>query len=92
MALPRFFKLNKHKEFNYVPIFYDKEKDEFNERVRRIEQELGIKKDMEFRSSIKRGAMRDYIQHSRKQDRYSSLRLVIIFIFLLALVYLILFR
>jgi len=92
MALPSFFKLNKHKDFNYVPIFYDKEKDEFNERVKRIEQEMGIKKDMEFRSSIKRGAMRDYIQRSRKQDRYSSLRLVIIFIFLLALAYLILFR
>jgi hypothetical protein len=92
MALPSFFKLNKHKEFNYVPIFYDKEKEEFNERVKRIEQEMGIKKDVEFRSSIKRGAMRDYIKHSRKQDRYSSLRLVIIFVFLLALVYLILFR
>ncbi len=92
MALPSFFKLNKHKVFNYVPIFYDKKKEEFNERVRRIEQELGIKKDLEFRSSIKRGAMREYIQRSRKQDRYSSLRLIIIFIFLLALAYLILFR
>lgn len=92
MALPSFFKLNKHKEFNYVPIFYDKEKEEFNERVRRIEQEMGIKKDVEFKSSIRRGTMREYIQRSRKQDRYSSLRLIIIFIFLLALVYLILFR
>ncbi len=92
MALPSFFRINKHKEFNYNPIFYDKEKDEFEERVRRIEQEMGIKKDIEFRSSIKRGAMREYIQRSRKQDRYSSLRLVIIFIFLLALAYLILFR
>ena len=92
MALPSFFKLNKHKEFNYVPIFYDKEKEEFNERVRRIEQEMGIKKDVEFKSSIKRGTMREYIQRSRKQDRYSSFRLIIIFIFLLALVYLILFR
>jgi len=92
MALPRFFKLNKHKEFNYVPIFYDKEKDEFNERVRRIEQELGIKKDIEFRSSIKRGAMRDYIRHSSKRERYSSLRLVIILIILLTIVYLILYR
>ena len=92
MALPSFFKQNKHKDFNYVPIFYNKEKEEFNERVKRIEQEMGIKKDMEYRSSIKRGAMRDYIQNSRKQDRYSSFRLVIIFIFLLALVYLLLFR
>lgn len=92
MALPRFFKLNKHKEFHYVPLFYDKDKEEFNERVRRIEQELGIKKDVEFKSSIKRGAMRDHIQNSRKQDRYSSLRLIIIVIFLLALAYLILMR
>ena len=53
---------------------------------------LGIKKDVEFKSSIKRGAMRDHIQNSRKQDRYSSLRLIIIVIFLLALAYLILMR
>ncbi|MBN2212815.1 MAG: hypothetical protein JW723_01105 [Bacteroidales bacterium] len=92
MALPSFFKINKHREFHYNPIFYDKEKEEFNERVSRIEQEMGIKNDVEFRSGIKRGAMREYIQRSRKQDRYSSIRLVIIFIFLLALVYLILFR
>ena len=93
MAIFQFFRLNKHKEFNYMPLFYDKEKEEFNERVRRIEEEMGIKKNtQEFKPSIKRGTMREHIQNTRKQKRYSSMRLVFIIILLLALAYLLILR
>ena len=92
MAIFQFFKLNKHKEFNYMPLFYNKEKEEFNERVRRIEEEMGIKNSNEFKPGIKRGTMREHIQNSRKQKGYSSVRLVAIIILLLALAYLLIFR
>ncbi len=92
MAIYQFFKLNKHKDFNYMPLFYDKDKEEFNERVRRIEEEMGIKNSPDFKPGIRRGTMREHIQNSRKQSRYSSIRLVAIIIILLALAYLLIFR
>ncbi len=87
MALFNFFKLSKNRQFTYNPLFYDKQKEEFEQRVRSIEQEMGIHKDAEFKSSLKRGAMRSYLQTSRKKDKYSSLRLILILVILLALAY-----
>lgn len=92
MAIIQFFRLNKAREFNYTPLFYNKEKEEFKERIRRIEEEMGIKNAAGYNSGIRRGTMREHIQDSRRQKRYSSTRLVAIIIFLLALAYLILFR
>jgi hypothetical protein len=35
-----FFKIPKHRVFNYKPRYYDAEKEELNERVRKIEDEI----------------------------------------------------
>ena len=92
MAIFTFFKLNKHKEFSYTPLFYDKEKEEFNERVNRIKEELGIENSIEFKTNIRRGTMRHNVQETKRQNRSSSVRLIIIIVLLLALAYLFLFR
>lgn len=35
-----FFKIPKHRVFNYKPVYYDAEKEELDERVRKIEDEI----------------------------------------------------
>lgn len=35
-----FFKIPKHRVFNYKPVYYDAEKEELKERVRKIEDEI----------------------------------------------------
>ncbi len=82
-----FFRLNKHKQFEYKPLFYDQQKEEFQERVRRIEEEMGVHKNTEYKSTLRRGAMRSYLQTSRRKDRYGSIRLIVIVLLLLALAY-----
>lgn len=87
MAIFSFFKLNKHKQFEYKPLFYDKDKEEFNERVRRIEEEMGVHKGSEYKPGIHRGTMRSYLQTAKKENRHGNLRLFLIVIFLLAVAY-----
>lgn len=44
MRLPSLVKLPKHKQFNYQPRHYDPVKEEFEERVKRIEDEVKAEK------------------------------------------------
>ncbi|MBN2610293.1 MAG: hypothetical protein JXB00_01930 [Bacteroidales bacterium] len=93
MAIFQFFRLNEHKEFNYTPLFYDKEKEEFNERVRKIEEEMGIKKPSgEYQKGIRRGTLRENLHAGKKQNRAGSMRFFIILLILLAAAYLLIFR
>jgi len=93
MAIPRFFKLPKHKKFNYQPLYYDPEKEERAERKREIEIELGVKREEggNYKPTIRRGSMRNYYRKNNKVRRQSNVRLVIIFVVLVLLAYLILY-
>ena len=42
MGIPRFIKLPGHKKFEYSPRYWDPEKEEREDRIRRIKQEMGI--------------------------------------------------
>ena len=42
MGIPRFIKLPSHKRFEYSPRYWDPEKEEREERIRQIKQEMGI--------------------------------------------------
>ena len=42
MGIPRFFKLPKHKQFNYQPLYYDPIKEAKEVRKKSIGRELGI--------------------------------------------------
>ncbi|MFO7657606.1 MAG: hypothetical protein R6W78_11100 [Bacteroidales bacterium] len=93
MAIFQFFKLDKHKEFNYTPLYYDKEKEEFNERVRRIEEEMGITKSSDgYKPGIKKGTLRENLHSSKRQNRTGSMRFFLILLILLAAAYLLIFR
>ncbi|MDR1984668.1 MAG: hypothetical protein LBQ28_07585 [Prevotellaceae bacterium] len=43
-----FFKIPKHRVFNYKPRYYDADKEELNERVRKIEEGLKQNNDEEY--------------------------------------------
>ncbi len=95
MGIPRFFKLPKHRQFNYVPMFYDQDKEERMERERKIRAEMGLddKQTDERTSTIQRGSFRQAASRQQvRSNRNSNIRLMIILGILFFLAYLILFR
>lgn len=90
MGLPRFIKLPGHKQFNYSPRYWDPEKEEREERIRQIKQEMGVEVPSDpNRSTIKRGSFRQVRQTAKvKANRSSNIRLVVILAVLLMLAYL----
>ena len=91
MGVPRFIKLPGHKRFEYTPRYWDPEKEEFEERVRQIKQEIGMDVPRDpNRTTIKRGSFRQIRQQTKlKASRSTNLRLVVILAALLILAYLI---
>ncbi len=94
MAMIRLFKLPRHKEFNYQPLYYNPEKEEKEARARQLEKEIGIRREEPagYTPSIRRGSMRNYFHKTQKARKQSNIRLVIIILILLFVAYLILFR
>lgn len=93
MGIPRLFRLPQHKQFTYEPIYYDERKEQLQERIRKIESEMGINKEEgEFKASLSRGSFSHFHARKRKNQRYSSLRLVIILIFLFLVTYYLFFH
>jgi hypothetical protein len=95
MAIPRFFKIPRHRTFNYQPIFYNPEKEDRNTRIKEIKREMGIIEESKkgaHQTTIQRGSMRNYFHKPEKVRRQSNLRLVIIIVILLFIAYLILFK
>ena len=93
MGIPRFIKLPGHKRFEYSPRYWDPEKEEFEERVRQIKQEMGhdVPRDPN-KTTIKRGSFRQVRQQTKvRATRSSNLRLVVILATLLVIAYLIFF-
>jgi len=92
----RFFHTPKAKQFNLTPRFYDPDKEERDERERRIKEEMGIvdeKKDdsKPFRPSI-RGQFRTmHSGHSKtteKARKSSNTRLIFLILILCLIFYL----
>lgn len=94
MGVPRFIKLPKHKTFNYSPRYWDPEKEEREERIRRIKQEMGIDVPSDpNRTTIRRGSFRQASQKAKvRATRGSNIRLMIILAVLFLLAYLLFYR
>lgn len=84
--LPKFFRTYKNKEFNYIPLYYNQQKEELNERKKRIEREVKGGGEMKFQPGIIRGSFRNVRSIRRKAERGSALRVFVIVVLLLALV------
>ncbi len=90
-----FFKLPRHRKFQYDPIYFNPEKEERKERERRIRQEMGL--DVEAQEDERgyteriRGGMRrrikSHFEVSRSEKKKSNIRLIIILVLLMAIFY-----
>ena len=88
-----FFKIPRHKTFQYKPRYYDEQKEQLQERIKSIEQEMGIKHESNMqRSSIIRGSFRMNFERNRSMKKKTNYRLIIIILILTLLVYMILYR
>lgn len=91
--LPSFFTANKPRVFNYIPRYWDPEKEEREARIRQIERELGLHEGEAYVPTIRRGQMSSYFRRkARRRERASVVRLIILIIFLMLVSYLIFFR
>jgi hypothetical protein len=92
----RFFHLPSSKKFNITPRFYDPDKEEREERERRIKEEMGIfeeKKDdgKPYRPNIKgqfRTMQSGFSKTSEQARRKSNTRLVVLIVLLTLIFYL----
>jgi len=88
MAIPSFFRTQKPKPFNYVPRYYDEQKEQLDERIQDIEREMGVKDGKAYRPTIRKGQMGNYFRmKQRKTQQQSNIRLIIIIIILCLISY-----
>ncbi len=89
MALPRFFKLGKAKQFTYKPLYYNQQKEELQERIKSIEAEFKGKNaaNGEYVSRLRKGYLREQTRKNTKGRRVSNVRIVIILVLLLIAAY-----
>lgn len=90
-----FFKIPQHRKFRYDPIYFNPEKEEREERLRRIKKEMGVEAEEQsdesgYKERIRggmRGRIKSHFEVGRSERKKSNLRLVIILILLMAAFY-----
>ena len=96
MGIPRFFKQANPKRFNYTPLYWDPDKEEREQRIRAIKQEMGVDVELGKKSStITRGSFRHNSSTSKtrsRANRDSNRRLILIVVVLLLLAYILFYR
>ena len=94
MAIPRIFKLPRHRQFEYQPVFYNPEREEREARNKEIKMELGSdeNEDSKFKAGIRRGSMRHYIKSQKRSQRNSNVRLILILFVLFFVAFLLLYK
>ena len=86
-----FYKNNKPRKFDYKPILYNPDKDEFNERMHKVKKEMGVVEDTDYKPTIK-GEFIKNTEHVRRKvsneestGKSISKRNISLFIFLVVL-------
>jgi len=94
MGVPRFIKLPRPSQFNYSPRYWDPEKEEREDRIRRIKHEMGIDVPSDpTRTTITRGSFRQASRRTKvKATRSSNIRLLVILAALFIIAYLLFYR
>lgn len=67
-----FYNNRKPRQFNYKPILFDPDKDEFNERVLKVKKEMGVVEDSEFKPTIRGEFIRNTNHVRRKINKEVS--------------------
>lgn len=93
--MPGFFRLTKNKQFNYIPRYYNEQKEEMQKRKERIAREIKTEKAAlnEERVPIIKGQIRNYYQQDiKRHKRKSNIRLLVVLVILLFMAYYLLIR
>ncbi|MBT3207699.1 MAG: hypothetical protein HN704_14155 [Bacteroidetes bacterium] len=94
MGVPRLFRLPGYKKFSFFPRYYDAQKEELQDRVRNIKNELEKNdKKTDERAPIIKGQMREYFHRANtaKIKRQSNIRLIVIIAVLFIVLYYLLY-
>ena len=92
MGLPVFFKLPKHKRFNFVPRYYDESKEELKKKVENSNPGRDVTRNSSTYVPNIKGQFRRYYRRSTNKSRqHSNIRLIIIIIVLFIIAYYLLF-
>lgn len=67
-----FYNNRKPRQFNYQPILYNPDKDEFKERVIKVKKEMGVIEDSELKPTIKGEFIRNTNHVRRKINKEES--------------------
>lgn len=86
MGLPRFFPENKIHRFEYRPMFYNEEKEEFERRRAQIRRELGTADEDDARI-LQSGTFKRMYERKHEEMRDSNRRIMILAIALGLIVY-----
>jgi len=89
------FKPAKPRQFEYTPRYWDPRKEALDERIRRIEAEIAAEKGQPVDyhgTTLRKGFLREAGTIRKKHQRSSSLRLLIILVFLLYIAYMLFYR
>jgi hypothetical protein len=78
----------KNRSFEYRPMYYDAEKEEFEERIKQAKLNAGIKIEGDHQSIMKGQLRRKFNRSSkRRAKRQSNIRLIIIILALIGIAY-----
>lgn len=85
-----FFKVPRHSRFEYKPVFYDKRKEELEEKINAYKEQKELIKDGEYKPNFKGKFPNSFEKNIKKQTKASNVRLFGIIIFLIILTYIVL--
>lgn len=91
----KFFHLPKNRQFAFKPRYYDEQKEELENRVKKIKRELGqteIPVEGKSYSTNIKGRMRGNLRRNRDASKQSNIRLLIIVFILSVIAYFVFFR
>ena len=76
MAIGNFFRQQKHKQFEYQPVFYDADKENLDKRIKK--HQVKKEESTTYVPDVK-GKMKEYlITDNKSKSKLSSIRLIIV--------------
>lgn len=91
MSFFSIFKTHRPRQFEYIPRYYDPQKEAREERIRQIEAEIAAGKSASAdgmpRTTLRKGFLSEARSMRKKHDRSSAFRFLVILVLLLFILY-----
>ena len=78
--------------FTWSSKYYDKRKDELQERIRKIEEQYGNEQKIDVKIGITRGSMRRGREDRLRANRTSTIRVILIAAILMLIAYYLIYK